>query len=337
MTQIVLNSPLDMHLHLRDKEMLEIVAPLSAAHFSAAVVMPNIAPPVKTTKDMVEYQKRVIAASKRDDFLPLMTLFLTEELDVQEIENAKENGLIGMKLYPLGITTGSEEGSSSILSTKNREIFACLSELEIPLMIHGETNGFVLDREREFVPIFEKICKEFPKLKVIAEHITTKEVAKAIKTIPNLYGTITVHHLEITLDDVIGGLLNPHNFCKPIAKTEADKEAILELALEAYEKVSFGSDSAPHPRANKECGNASAGIFTAPIALPFLADIFDRHGKLENLQKFVSDNAKSIYNLKNIPEKEIKLKKERYKIPSEYDGIVPFFAGGNLSWSVDEL
>lgn len=335
MQEITLNSPLDMHLHLRDKEMLEVTAPLSAEHFSGAVIMPNIAPPIKTAQEMLEYRDRIIEACKRDDFLPLMTLYLHEELSEDEVKKAKDSGLLGVKLYPLGVTTGSEHGSASIFNEKNEKIFRCLEELSIPLLVHGETNGFVLDREAEFLPIFERLALTYPKLKVVAEHITTKELAKAVQEIPNLYATITLHHIVITLDDVIGGLLSPHNFCKPIAKREEDREAVMSLALSGSQKVSFGSDSAPHKRANKESSNASAGIFSAPVALPFLAEIFDKAGKLENLQQFVSDNAKDIYALKNIPQKKVTLKKEPFKIPSSYEDIVPFFAGGNIAWRAD--
>lgn len=335
MQEIVLNSPLDMHLHLRDREMLEVTAPLSAEYFSGAVVMPNISPPIKTTQEMLEYKNRIVRASKRDDFLPLMTLYLHEELDKDEIKKAKDSGLLGVKLYPLGVTTGAEHGSASIFNKKNEEIFSLLEELSIPLLVHGETDGFVLDREREFLPIFEEVATRYPKLKIVAEHITTKELAKAVQEIPNLYATITLHHMIITLDDVIGGLLRPHNFCKPIAKREEDREAVASLALEAYKKVSFGSDSAPHKRAYKESSNGFAGIFSAPIALPFLAEIFDEAGKLENLQAFVSDNARNIYGLKNIPPKKVKLKKEPFKIPASYGDIVPFFAGGDIRWRVD--
>jgi len=143
-----------------------------------------------------------------------------------------------------------------------------------------------------------------------------------------------LHHLYITLDDVAGGLLKPHLFCKPIAKRPEDKEALLEVALNAHPKVMFGSDSAPHPRSAKEAPGCAAGVFTAPIALQALAQLFEKHNKLENLQSFVSENAKRIYNLQNIPNKEVVLEKKEFAVPSEYDGVVPFMADNTLSWSI---
>ncbi len=166
-----------------------------------------------------------------------------------------------------------------------------MSTLGIPLCVHGETDGFVMDREAEFMSIYELLAKNFPKLKIIMEHITTKAAVDMLDKYENLYATITVHHLIITLDDVAGGMLKPHLFCKPIAKRPEDREALLKVALEAHPKVMFGSDSAPHPQHKKESCGCAAGVFTAPIALQLLCDVFEKHGKLENLQAFVSDNA----------------------------------------------
>jgi dihydroorotase len=153
---------------------------------------------------------------------------------------------------------------------------------------------------------------------------------------PNLYATITVHHLIITLDDVAGGMLKPHLFCKPIAKRPEDRDALLQIALNAHPKVMFGSDSAPHPRDKKESCGCAAGVFTAPIALQLLCELFDKHGKLENLQAFVSDNAQSIYNL--CPEfKEVILAKRPFKVPENYKGVVPMYAGETIGWSIEDV
>lgn len=336
MKTITLHSPLDMHLHLRDGEMLKTTAPLSARYFSGGVIMPNIYPIVKDKASMLAYKERILEACGEEAFNPLMTVYLHEDLSIEMLQEAIDAGLHGVKLYPLGVTTNSDEGAKTIFNPHNETVFAFLQEHGIPLLIHGESSGFCMRREQEFLDIFEKLAGAYPKLKIIAEHITTKELAQLIQTVPNLYGTITLHHLVITLDDVIGGFLNPHNFCKPIAKTPADKEALLEMALNAHEKVCFGSDSAPHPRDKKESSAGAAGIFTAPIALPFLAEIFEKNGKLNFLQTFISDNAKRIFNLKNIPDKQITLVKQRSKIPTNYENIVPFFAGGDLEWSYCE-
>jgi dihydroorotase len=172
-----------------------------------------------------------------------------------------------------------------------RETLEMMSILNIPLCVHGETDGFVMDREAEFMDIYELLATNFPKLKIIMEHITTKAAVDMLDKYENLYATITVHHLLITLDDVAGGMLKPHLFCKPIAKRPQDRKALLEVALNAHPKVMFGSDSAPHPQNKKEACGCAAGVFSAPIALQLLCEIFDNHKKLENLQAFVSDNA----------------------------------------------
>jgi dihydroorotase len=168
------------------------------------------------------------------------------------------------------------------------------------------------------------------------EHITTKESCEALKRYENLYATITLHHLFITLDDLAGGLLSPHLFCKPIAKRPEDREALLELALDADKKVSFGSDSAPHPRSSKESCGCAAGVFTAPIALQALAQLFEKRGKLENLQAFVSDNARKIYNY-TPKQKVLVLEKEPFVVPSSYENVVPMFANEELEWSIKSI
>jgi len=208
-----------------------------------------------------------------------------------------------------------------------------MSELDIPLCIHGETDGFVMDREAEFVPVYKALAKAFPNLKIIMEHITTKASADALSEFDNLYATITLHHLYITLDDVAGGMLQPHLFCKPIAKRPEDREALLNLALSANPKVMFGSDSAPHPRNAKEAPGCAAGVFTAPIALPLLAQLFEKHNKLDNLQAFISDNACKIYNIKP-QNKLITLIKEDYEVPSSYNDVVPFMSGKKIDWRI---
>jgi len=330
---LTLNSPLDMHLHLRDDEMLKKVAPYSAKYFAGGIIMPNLIPPVTTIEDVKAYKNRIVEAIN-SDFEPLMTLFFTSDYDYDFLKEAKEY-IKAIKLYPAGITTNSENGVSSIDAKALAPTLEAMSELEIPLCIHGETNGFVMDREKEFVPIYEELAKSFPNLKIIMEHITTKESVEALDRFENLYATITLHHLYITLDDVAGGLLQPHLFCKPIAKRPEDREALLKVALDTHEKVMFGSDSAPHPKDKKEAPGCAAGVYTAPIALPALAELFDRYDKLDNLQKFVSDNAQKIYNYKPV-NKKITLTKEEWEVPSDFDGVVSMFAGEKLKWRVND-
>ncbi len=329
---ITLNSPLDMHLHLRDGDMLKTVAPLSSKDFAGAVIMPNLVPPVTTIEEVKAYEKRIKDAIGDDNFEPFMTLFFKKEYDYDFLKEAKKY-IKSIKLYPAGITTNSEGGVSSIDTDELKDTLEAMSELQIPLCIHGESNGFVMDREKEFVPVYETLAKAFPNLKIIMEHITTKDSVQALQKYKNLYATITLHHLLITLDDVAGGLLQPHLFCKPIAKRPEDKEALLNIALSGNKKVMFGSDSAPHPKSSKEAPGCAAGVFTAPIILPKLVELFDSHNKLDNLQAFISDNAREIYNL-NPLKKDVTLKKEEWEVPNDYDGVVPMFAGQKLKWRV---
>ncbi|MDD5405559.1 MAG: dihydroorotase [Sulfurovaceae bacterium] len=330
-----LNSPLDMHLHLRDGDMLRTVAPLSSESFAGALIMPNLVPPIDTKEALLAYRDRILDATKGDIFKPYMTLFFRENYDYDFLAGFGDS-LTALKLYPAGITTNSEGGVSGFDIDTLRPALEAMSELGLPLCIHGETNGFVMDREKEFVSIYENLASNFPKLKIIMEHITTKESIDALDRYENLYATITLHHLLITLDDVVGGMLRPHLFCKPIAKRPIDREALQKVALNAHPKVMFGSDSAPHPKEAKESCGCAAGVFTAPIALAALAELFDKHHKLENLQKFVSDNAKSIYGI-TPPEKKVILEKTPMNVPSSCGSVVPMFAGETLSWSIKEI
>ncbi len=333
--QLTLNSPLDMHLHLRDGEMLKTVAPLSAHSFAAAIIMPNLVPPVTTVEAVTAYKARILEAIGNEKFDPLMTLFFQESYDVAFLEKAKPY-IHGIKLYPAGITTNSEGGVSTIDSAVLNMTLTAMSDLEIPLLIHGESNGFVMDREKEFVPIYEDLAQKFPDLKIVMEHITTKESVAALERHENLYATITLHHLLITLDEVAGGMLQPHLFCKPIAKRPEDREALLSVALSAHPKVMFGSDSAPHPQHAKENCGCAAGVFTAPISLPVLTQLFDTHGKLDNLQTFVSDNAQRIYNY-TPPQKSVVLGKKAFTVPEKYGNVVPMYAGEKIGWYIQSV
>ena len=320
-----------MHLHLRDDEMLTRIAPYSAKDFSAALIMPNLVPPVSTKADVVAYKQRILSACEGETFTPYMTLFF-KTYDRAFLEEVKDE-LLAIKLYPAGITTNSEGGVNSFDIDALRPTLEAMSDLSIPLCVHGETDGFVMDREKEFGSIYEALASNFPHLKIIMEHITDKNSVMLLDKYPNLYATITLHHLLITLDDVAGGALKPHLFCKPIAKRPEDKEALLRVALEGHPKVMFGSDSAPHPRSAKESLGCAAGVFSAPVILPALVELFEKEGKLENLPAFLSDNACAIYNI-TPPEKEITLVKEVMHVPEEYAGVVPYLYGETLSWSV---
>ena len=330
---ISLHTPLDMHLHLRDGDMLKTVAPLSARTFSGALIMPNLVPPIESKEDVIRYKNRILEAIGNEQFVPYMTLFFKPTYSRSFLEEVRDE-ITAVKLYPAGITTNSEGGLSGFDIDELRPTLEAMSDLEIPLCIHGETGGFVMDREAEFVPIYEKLAKHFPNLMIIMEHITTKESVEALDRFENLYATITLHHLMITLDDVAGGMLRPHLFCKPIAKRPEDREALLKVALKAHPKVMFGSDSAPHPREAKESPGCAAGVFTAPIALQALAELFKKNGaSAENLQRFISQNAQKIYNLKPI-QKEVVFTEEHFIVPKSYGGVVPFLSETTLDYSI---
>ncbi len=331
-----LNAPLDMHLHLRDGEMLENIAKSSASTFSGAIVMPNLVPPVSSKEEVVAYKQRIMDAIGDEKFTPYMTLFFKPSYNKEFLESIKDE-ITAIKLYPAGITTNSEGGVSGFDVEELRPALEAMSELNIPLCVHGETNGFVMDREAEFVSIYERLATAFPNLKIIMEHITTKESVEALDRFENLYATITLHHLIITLDDVAGGMLKPHLFCKPIAKRPEDRSALLKVALEAHPKVMFGSDSAPHPKHAKEACGCAAGVFTAPIALQVLAELFEKeNASLENLQAFISGNAQKIYGVSPLI-KTVTLEKREFTVPSDYNGVVPMYADETLAYSIRDV
>ncbi|MDQ8207050.1 dihydroorotase [Coraliomargarita sp. SDUM461003] len=333
--EFTIQSPIDMHLHLREGAMLERVTPLTAEHFSAAIIMPNLVPPVDNLERLLQYRKEIEAA--RGDhagevFDPLMMLFFRQYSEAELI--AAREHIFGIKLYPAGATTNSEAGVKALDEVE--ETFALMEKMGIPLMIHGETHGFVMDREKEFLPVYENLAEKFPKLKITMEHITTRDAVGLLDRYENLYATVTLHHLVITLNDVAGGLLNPHLFCKPIAKRPEDREALLQAALAAHPKLMFGSDSAPHPISKKECCGCAAGLFTAPVCLPILVELFEKHNALDNLQAFVSGNAQRIHGF-TAASKTVKLEKLGMQVPERYGDVVPYRAGETLPWAVTDI
>lgn len=326
--------PLDMHLHLREGIMLENIAPLSAYSFSGALVMPNLISPITTRESLLAYKQEILNTVPNDYFEPQMTLFY-QHYDKAFLETVVDD-ILAVKLYPAGITTNSENGVKELDIETMRPTLEAMSELEIPLCIHGESNGFVMDREAEFMSVYEMLASNFPDLKIVMEHITTKEAVEMLDKYENLYATVTLHHLLLTLDDVVGGMMRPHLFCKPIAKRPEDREALLKTVLKAHPKVMFGSDSAPHPQDKKEACGCAAGIFTAPIALQVLCEIFDEFNALENLQDFVSDNAQRIYGI--CPEfKEVTLVNTPFEVPASYGNVVPMYAKETIGWSIDDV
>lgn len=329
--QITLHSPLDMHLHLREGEMLQHVTPYSASPFAGAVIMPNLVSPVDSLAKVREYKQAIEGCMEAEDFTPYMTLFF-RPYSRRELEEAKEE-IIGLKLYPAGVTTQSEKGVNDF--SEINETLCAMEELGIPLLVHGESNGFVMDREKEFLPVYQQFAEDFPRLHIIMEHITTADAVEFVDRYENVSATVTLHHLMITLDDVAGGLLEPDLFCKPIAKTPKDLSALRDAVFAGHESIMFGSDSAPHPRHKKECCGCAAGIFSAPAALPMLAELFEDAGKLDLLQGFVSDIACKRYGLTPI-KKDVTLAKSPWQVPERCHDVKPFGAGRTLRWMVEE-
>jgi len=320
---MILNTPIDMHLHLREGKMLQDVIPYSAKQFAAAVIMPNLIPPVDNKDRLISYKEEILENS--NDFTPLMNLFMREYSEEELLDLADD--IFAIKLYPAGITTNSESGVKSIENIY--PVLEIMQELNIPLSVHGETNGFVLDREREFGAVYKKLAKDFPKLKIIMEHVGTADLLGLLDEYENLYATITLHHLLLTLDEVAGGMLNPHYFCKPIIKTPQDKLKIQEYVKKGHKKVMFGSDSAPHTIKNKLKG--AAGVFSAPVILPALAEFFE--DDIETFQKFISDNARENFNI-NVPQKEVEIIKEEWTAPYIVGEVKPMFAGKKFRYKV---
>lgn len=330
--QILLDTPLDMHLHLREQAMLDLVAPYSAAQFAGGVIMPNLIAPVDSLTRLRRYRAEIVRALGGAPFTPYMTLFFRafsrEELTAASAE------IIGVKLYPAGITTGSEAGVRDL--DRIGETVALLEELDIPLLVHGESGGFVLEREREFLSVYQRLAEDFPRLRLVMEHITTAEAVEFLDRYEQVAATVTLHHLLITLDDLAGGLLEPDLFCKPIAKTPKDREALQQAVFAGHPRLFFGSDSAPHPRHAKECCGCAAGIFSAPVALPALAQLFEEHLCLDRLQGFVSDHARRFYRL-GPPARQVRLQRQDWLVPESCGAVRPFLAGRSLRWSMAEV
>ncbi len=291
MDRIAIRRPDDWHVHLREGLLMKQMARRTAEQFARATVMPNtLNPPIRTAADASVYRQQIMAATRGMDFTPIMAIKLYPTTAVALIEGARETGVQAAKLYPEGVTTHSEDGISLENILSMYQVFQAMERLGMLLLLHGEAPGhFCLDREVVFLNTLMQIAKDFPRLKIVLEHITTQEAVSAVLSLPNtVAATITLHHLELTLDDVIGDKIHPHNFCKPIAKRPSDRQALLEAAFSGNPKFFFGSDSAPHPIEAKECAEGCAGVFTAPVAMPRLVEIFERHGALSRLEDFVS-------------------------------------------------
>ena len=299
---LTMRRPDDMHLHLRDGAMLAAVLPQSARHFARAIIMPNLIPPVVTAAQAMAYRDRILQALPPGlAFEPLMTLYLTETTDPADVAAAHASGLIkAVKLYPAGATTNSHAGVSDF--TRVRAVLETMAQIGLPLCIHGEVTDptvDIFDREAVFIDrILDPIRRATPGLRVVMEHITTSQgVAYAAAGGETLAATITVHHLAINRTHMLSGGIRPHYYCLPVAKRESHRLALVRAATSGDARYFLGTDSAPHIDALKEQACGCAGCFTAPTALPLLAEIFDRADALPRLEAFAALNGAAFYRL----------------------------------------
>ncbi len=299
---LTLRRPDDMHLHLRDGAMLKAVLPETARHFARAIIMPNLVPPVVTARDAAAYRERILAALPEGmTFEPLMTLYLTEATDPADVAAAHASGLVkAVKLYPTGATTNSQSGVRDF--DKVRGVLEAMAEIGLPLCVHGEVTDpeiDIFDREAVFIDrVLDPIRRATPDLRVVMEHITTKDGVDYIgETEKNLAGTITTHHLIINRNHILVGGIKPHYYCLPVAKREEHRLALRDAATSGEPRFFLGTDSAPHPDHLKEHACGCAGCFTATNTMSILAHVFEEDGALERLEAFTSLNGAAFYGL----------------------------------------
>lgn len=302
MTQkLTLKRPDDWHLHLRDGAMLKAVLPETTRHFGRAIIMPNLVPPVVTSAQALAYRDRILAAlPEGSNFTPLMTLYLTEQSDPDDIAAAYAGGLISaVKLYPAGATTNSASGVSDF--DKVRPALEIMAEIGLPLCLHGEVTDAevdIFDREAVFIDrVLDPIRRATPGLKTVMEHITTKDGVDYAKSQDNLGATITTHHLVINRNHILVGGIKPHYYCLPVAKRETHRVALLEAATSGDTRFFLGTDSAPHTDLLKENACGCAGCFTATNTMSILAEVFEKAGALDRLEGFTSLHGPAFYGL----------------------------------------
>jgi dihydroorotase len=327
-------SPDDFHVHFRQGTMLKNVVNHTASVFKRAMVMPNTEPPIRNGEDVARYYLEILDAidPQYQGFEPLMTFKITPATTVEDVQSVADLVIAG-KLYPDGVTTNSQGGVTDFYALY--PVFAAMQEYGIVLSLHGEKPGaFCLDREEKFLATLTQIVQDFPDLKIVLEHATTKAAVTLVQQLPdNVAATITLHHLELTLDDVVGTMNQPHHFCKPIPKRYEDRDALLKAAFSGNPKFFFGSDSAPHLKERKECSEGCAGVFSAPVAMTSLIALFKQHGHLERLEDFVSTFGANFYGL-DVNEEQIQFIQEEWQVPAIYAGVVPYKAGKTLSWKI---
>ena len=341
MTQLKLARPDDWHLHLRQGEVMRSVVGMTAKQMGRAIVMPNLSPPVRNAQEALRYRKEIVCSlPKGTSFNPLMTLYLTDKTTKQNIIEAGNNEHVyAVKLYPAGATTNSESGVTSVLG-----VYPVIEQMQkegVPLLVHGEVTHAdidVFDREKVFIEtVLAPLLKNFPELKVVLEHITTKEAVDFVSgSSDNVAATITAHHLLANRNHMLVGGIKPHYYCLPVLKRKSPhQEALIAAATSGSAKFFLGTDSAPHDKYQKESACGCAGVFSAHAAIELYAEVFDRANKIDMLESFASHHGPDFYGLKRNTE-SITLEKKSWIVPESYklanSEIVPFFGGRSLSW-----
>ncbi len=340
--KITFTRPDDWHLHLRDGAALQAVLPDTARQFYRAIVMPNLRPPVTTTALAVAYRARILAALPNGaSFVPLMTLYLTDNTTADEIKRSKASGIVhGVKLYPAGATTNSDSGVSDL--AKCTKALEAMQDVGLSLLAHGEVTDSdvdVFDRERVFIDRhMTPLLKRFPNLKVIFEHITTKDAADFVMSAPsNVAATITAHHLLMNRNDMFKGGMQPHHYCLPILKRETHRLALVKAATSGNAKFFLGTDSAPHAKHTKEAACGCAGMYTAHAAIELYAEAFEAANALDKLEAFASFYGADFYGLPRNTDK-ITLEKTSWLVPNTLplgdDSLVPLRAGQHIHWKL---
>jgi dihydroorotase len=340
---ITIARPDDWHVHLRDGEVLKNTVADISRYFGRAVVMPNLVPPVTNAALAKSYYDRIMAASPSKHFQPLMVLYLTDNTSAQDIIEAKDSGIVyAAKLYPAGATTNSSSGVTDV--AKLTAVFAAMQSVGMPLLIHGEvtTNDIdIFDREQVFIDtILVPLVANHPDLKVVLEHITTKNAVDYVQSAgENVAATITVHHLLFNRNDMFVGGIRPHYFCLPILKRNTHQQALIEAATSGNNKFFLGTDSAPHAQHAKESACGCAGCYTAHAAIELYAEVFEQENALDKLEAFASLNGPAFYQLP-VHKDTITLVKKTWQVPATFhfgnDVVVPIRGDDSIAWQVED-
>jgi dihydroorotase len=337
---LTIRRPDDWHVHLRDGEMLRAVVGPTARQFARAIVMPNLAPPVTRAADAAAYRERILAALPAGaDFTPLMTCYLTDKTDADDLAAGFADGVFtAAKLYPAGATTNSASGVTDI--ARIRGVLERMAEIGMVLCVHGEVTDptiDIFDREAVFIErVLAPLLRELPELKVAFEHVTTEQAVSFVEASgPSVAATITPHHLHLNRNAMFAGGIRPHAYCLPVAKRERHRLALCRAATSGNPKFFLGTDTAPHAREAKESSCGCAGIFNAPFALESYLAVFEAEGALDRFEGFASEHGPRFYGLP-LNEGTVTLEQTDVEVPAEIAGVVPFHAGETLKWRLRE-